>query len=57
MFSKLHKGHQPFIRTSREKTDYRVGYHGRRVILDRDCVQGSSEQAIVVFKIEVIRLN
>lgn len=55
MLSKLHKEHQPFLRTSRGKTDY--SYHGRRVILDRDCGQGPSGQAVVVFELEVIRLN
>ena len=45
MLSKLHKEHQPFLRTSRGKTDY--SYHGRRVILDRDCGQGPSGQAVV----------
>lgn len=57
MLSKLHKGHRPFIKMSGKKTDYRICYQGRRVILDRDCGQGPSEQAVVVFELEIIRLN
>lgn len=57
MLSRLHNGSQPDVRTSREKTDYRVCCHGRRVILDGDCRQEPSEQAVVVFELEAIGLN
>ena len=57
MLSRLHNGPQPDVRTSREKTDYRVCCHGRRGILDGDCRQEPSEQAVVVCELEAIGLN
>ena len=51
-----HNG-QPWVRTSRGKTADRPLYHGKRVVLHRGCRQRPSEEAVVVFKLEVIRLE